>query len=82
MNQYSDTVVGLRQKGTDSWAYEDDSGSLAFGPMNARTLFFDPESDQEAISSHRSASLGGTDSTEIVTVTRSLEIEQVLETAD
>ena len=41
------------------FAYEDDAGDMAFGPLCARTFLFDSTSDEEALSSHMSAAPGG-----------------------
>lgn len=67
---HTDTVTGIRQIGTDNLAYEDDAGEMAFGPINARTLFFD--TGEEALYSHMSAAPGGHETVEEVRFARTL----------
>lgn len=72
VQNHTDQVVAIRVRGTEDFAYEDDAGQMAFGPLCARTLFFDPVSDFEAITAHKSAAPGGHDSVQQIAFTRTL----------
>jgi hypothetical protein len=76
MKDHNDTVIGIRQKGTSSWGYQDSSGKLAFGPLSARTLFFEKGQDTGAISSYMSKAREQGTTVEQVSVRRSLEVLQ------
>lgn len=69
---HTDRVHALRMRHTDSYAFEQDDGQMGFGPLCARTLFFDPLSDDEAIASHMSAAPGGHEAVEQVGFIRTL----------
>lgn len=72
MKDHNDTVTGLRQKDTDQWAYQDETGKLAYGPLSARTLFFEKGSIPSSIMSKARDQGQGT--IEQVSVRRSLEV--------
>lgn len=72
-NDHNDTVVGIRQKGTQNWGYQDESGKLAFGPLSARTLFYDKGADPSSIMSKARQTLGSGD-IEQIPVRRTLEV--------
>jgi hypothetical protein len=66
---HSDTVIGLRQKGTDNWAYLSSAGKVVFGPLSAQTLFYETSTD--AMSKAQ-----GQQNIEQVPIRRSLEVLQ------
>ena len=72
MRDHDDTVIGLRQKGTDNWGYQDETGSLKFGPLSARTQFFD-RADKSAYETQMGKAQG-TLSIEPVAVRRRIEV--------
>lgn len=72
VKNHTDMVHAIRKRGTEDYAYEDDAGDMGFGPLCARTLFFDPTSDDEALYSHMSAAPGGHETVEQVGFTRTL----------
>lgn len=72
VRNHTDQVVGIRLRGTETFAHEQDDGQMGFGPLCGRTLFFDPVSDTDAIASHMSASPGGHEAVETVAFTRTL----------
>lgn len=74
MTHYTDRVHAIRMRGTSDFAFEQDDGTMGFAPLCARTLFFDPESDDEAIASHMSAAPGGHEAVEEVALDRAITL--------
>jgi hypothetical protein len=76
MKDHEDTVIGIRQKGTENWGYEDQNGKLAFGPLTAKTLFFSKDAGgSDDITSYMSAARQqGQQNIEQVPVRRNLEV--------
>ena len=68
------SATAIRKRGTDLFACLGDDEDMHFGPVGARTMFFDPLVDEEAIYAHMSAAEGGHETVEEVTVTLTVAV--------